>query len=134
VRDLKEWIQRSGATPTPPASAPAGRSSLPIVHPDRPSYDEAAQTRSARSDGNGGWIIEEAPFEIQQEEQEEQETPASPRFETERPLPSLAEVERDLIKAALERFNGNRRKTAETLGISERTLYRKLKEYELVDD
>jgi len=36
-----------------------------------------------------------------------------------------------MIKRSLEKFNGNRRKTAEALNISERTLYRKIKEYEI---
>jgi two-component system response regulator HydG len=44
---------------------------------------------------------------------------------------SLAEVERDLIAANLELSGGNREKTAKLLGIGERTLYRKLKEYGL---
>jgi len=43
-------------------------------------------------------------------------------------LPTLEEAEQQLIVEALERFDGNRRKTAEALGISERTLYRKLKD------
>ncbi len=43
-------------------------------------------------------------------------------------LPTLAEAEEDLITQALKRFDGNRRKTARALGISERTLYRKLKD------
>ena len=45
---------------------------------------------------------------------------------------SMAEVERAAIEAALKGSRGNRRKAAETLGIGERTLYRKLKEYALV--
>jgi DNA-binding NtrC family response regulator len=45
---------------------------------------------------------------------------------------SLAHMERTAIKDALARFSGNRRKAAESLGISERTLYRKIKEYGLV--
>ena len=45
---------------------------------------------------------------------------------------SMAEVERAAIEAALKESRGNRRKAAETLGIGERTLYRKLKEYALV--
>jgi len=44
---------------------------------------------------------------------------------------SLAEVERDLIAQNLELMKGNREKTAKVLGIGERTLYRKLKEYGL---
>ena len=43
----------------------------------------------------------------------------------------LRSAERSLIQAALRQCGGNRRKTAEQLGISERTLYRKLKEYDL---
>ncbi|MFQ6617909.1 MAG: sigma-54 interaction domain-containing protein, partial [Fidelibacterota bacterium] len=42
---------------------------------------------------------------------------------------SLNQMERDLIERTLRKFNNNRRKTAEALKISERTLYRKLKEY-----
>lgn len=44
---------------------------------------------------------------------------------------SLEEIEHEMIKRCLEKFNGNRRKTAEVLNISERTLYRKIKEYEI---
>jgi len=44
---------------------------------------------------------------------------------------SLDEVERDLIAANLELCEGNREKTARLLGIGERTLYRKIKEYGL---
>jgi len=44
---------------------------------------------------------------------------------------SMADVERAAIEAALKETHGNRRKAAETLGIGERTLYRKLKEYAL---
>jgi DNA-binding NtrC family response regulator len=42
---------------------------------------------------------------------------------------SMSDVERAAIDAALRETHGNRRKAAETLGIGERTLYRKLKEY-----
>ncbi|MDX1546921.1 MAG: helix-turn-helix domain-containing protein, partial [Rhodothermales bacterium] len=43
-------------------------------------------------------------------------------------LPTLEEAEHDLITRALKHFDGNRRQTARALGISERTLYRKLKD------
>jgi DNA-binding NtrC family response regulator len=42
----------------------------------------------------------------------------------------MADVERAAIEAALAETRGNRRKAAEMLGIGERTLYRKLKDYE----
>ena len=44
------------------------------------------------------------------------------------PLPTMEEAETALIREALRRFDGNRRQTAEALGISERTLYRKIKD------
>jgi DNA-binding NtrC family response regulator len=44
------------------------------------------------------------------------------------PLPTIEQAERALIEEALKRFEGNRRLSAEALGISERTLYRKIKE------
>jgi DNA-binding NtrC family response regulator len=44
---------------------------------------------------------------------------------------SLSTMERAAIKEALSRAAGNRRKAAEALGISERTLYRKIKEFGL---
>ncbi|MEO0651965.1 MAG: sigma-54 dependent transcriptional regulator [Planctomycetota bacterium] len=44
---------------------------------------------------------------------------------------TLDEVERDLIIANLELVDGNRQKAAQMMGIGERTLYRKIKEYGL---
>lgn len=44
---------------------------------------------------------------------------------------SLEEVEKDMIKKALERNGGKRKNAAADLKISERTLYRKIKEYNL---
>lgn len=41
---------------------------------------------------------------------------------------SILQASEDLIRKALEKHNGNRKKAAEELGISERTLYRKLPE------
>jgi DNA-binding NtrC family response regulator len=43
----------------------------------------------------------------------------------------MTEVEKATIEAALRDTRGNRRKAAEQLGIGERTLYRKIKEYGL---
>ncbi|GGZ45277.1 sigma-54 interaction domain-containing protein [Mesonia mobilis] len=44
---------------------------------------------------------------------------------------SLQDKEIELIKKSLERHNGKRKAAAEELGISERTLYRKIKQYDL---
>jgi len=65
-----------------------------------------------------------------------------PAFEESAPRPAaleipakatMAEIERAAIVHALAEWKGNRRKAAEALGIGERTLYRKLKEYNLAD-
>jgi len=44
---------------------------------------------------------------------------------------SLQQKELELIKKSLEKYNGKRKDAAEELGISERTLYRKIKQYNL---
>jgi DNA-binding NtrC family response regulator len=46
-----------------------------------------------------------------------------------RPGMTLADMEQAAITAALQQVGGNRRKAAEMLGMGERTLYRKIKEY-----
>jgi AraC-like DNA-binding protein len=44
---------------------------------------------------------------------------------------SLEDMEKDLIQKALQKHNGRRKDAAQDLGISERTLYRKIKQYQL---
>ena len=44
---------------------------------------------------------------------------------------SIQDKEKDLIVKALQKHNGRRKKAARELGISERTLYRKIKEYDI---
>ncbi len=48
-----------------------------------------------------------------------------------RPGMTMADVEKAAIEAALREYKGNRRQAAEVLGIGERTLYRKIKAYQL---
>ena len=62
---------------------------------------------------------------------EPKDQPAAPNVISIRPGMSMAEIERTAIEAALRETQGNRRKAADMLGIGERTLYRKLKEYNL---
>lgn len=68
------------------------------------------------------------------------ETAASPTLESEAvkdpvfaeaPRRTLEEIEREAIKIALERNGGNKRRAAEELGISERTIHRKIQDYNL---
>ncbi|MGH7310844.1 MAG: helix-turn-helix domain-containing protein, partial [Candidatus Rokuibacteriota bacterium] len=44
-------------------------------------------------------------------------------------VPTLAEVEKDLILRALAVHNNDKEEAARALGISRRTIYRRLKEY-----
>lgn len=54
-----------------------------------------------------------------------------PHEEVEEESLSLENKEKELIKKALEKHRGKRKYAAQDLGISERTLYRKIKEYDL---
>ncbi|HYY98043.1 MAG TPA: helix-turn-helix domain-containing protein, partial [Pyrinomonadaceae bacterium] len=54
---------------------------------------------------------------------------ASPSSSTDAPV-TLEQLERRHILRVLEEANGNRERAAAILGISARTLYRKLREYE----
>jgi transcriptional regulator with PAS, ATPase and Fis domain len=46
---------------------------------------------------------------------------------------SLEDMEKDMIKKSLKRHAGKRKDVAEELGISERTLYRKIKQFDIPD-
>lgn len=85
-----------------PPPAPAGRASSRSL---APSEDDDAAGRGAAP--SAGAAAEAAPDPDD--------------------LPTLEEAEQELIKRALRQFEGNRRQTSRALGISERTLYRKLK-------
>ncbi len=65
------------------------------------------------------------------EEDDEEEVDEVEEFFTDKEIPSIEEAEKFLIEQALKRFDGNRRKASEALGVSERTLYRKLDQYGL---
>ena len=55
-------------------------------------------------------------------------TLALPEASTSQPIKSLDDLESEAIQHALNFYHGNRRHAASALGISERSLYRKLKE------
>ena len=64
-----------------------------------------------------------------QPEEEEAEWQEQEDFQPQEPHTlSVRKSEEELIRQALEKYNGNRKKAAEELGMSERTLYRKLPE------
>jgi len=70
-------------------------------------------------------VIEEEPVPYDEYAEEDEKSA------DEQTALSLEEVEKDMIIKALERNGGKRRSAALDLKISERTLYRKIKEYGL---
>ena len=65
------------------------------------------------------------------EDAEENEKDSLEIFFEGKNIPSIEEAEKFLIEQALKRYEGNRRKASDALGVSERTLYRKLDQYGL---
>jgi transcriptional regulator with PAS, ATPase and Fis domain len=106
IRDVVYEVDEDGpARPTPREEQPPPSSADKPVPSSAPSSQQSPGSRVPSSNAP------EAP------------TPDDPDE-----LPTLEEAEHDLIRRALRQFEGNRRKTADALGISERTLYRKLKD------
>jgi transcriptional regulator with PAS, ATPase and Fis domain len=83
---------------------------------------------------NSALVKKEENQQGQQEEFEEEEDETNyllaETVEEEETL-SLEAKEIELIKKSLERNKGKRKLAADELGISERTLYRKIKQYDL---
>lgn len=89
---------------------------------------------SDRPDINVGFS-DQTPLGMQsmpeQNEIEAQDESELEQFFSSGDIPSIEDTEKFLIMQALKKFDGNRRKASDTLGISERTLYRKLDQYGL---
>jgi DNA-binding NtrC family response regulator len=91
---------------------------------------ESYRARQASASATGGYLepIRLPPPPEPEIEPEPELEPGSVVF---RPGMTMLEMEKLAIQAALNEVGGNRRKAAEMLGIGERTLYRKIKEYGL---
>ena len=110
VDHLKSAVFGDGGTALPARVLPAPHNDEPIVTPPRMDYD-------GKDSGNGTINVEDYGF-------------AEESHAHERPM-SIQEVSEELIKAALKRNGGKRSAAANELGISERTLYRKIKEFNI---
>ena len=127
-----------GAAATPPAAMPFSPPAAPYTAPastpggwDSDHWDaeqEVAYEPPAPYDDHDG--VADTPFEI---EPDSRPDTLEGVLEDGLPLPTMEEAETALIREALRRFDGNRRETAEALGISERTLYRKIRDLEADD-
>jgi DNA-binding NtrC family response regulator len=87
----------------------------PFMTDTQPAVGNVIISHPRRNDFSG-----HLPADISDPEDDYEETPLS-----------LKEIERKKIDDALKRSRGKRKKAATELGISERTLYRKIKEYNL---
>ncbi|MGH7570256.1 MAG: sigma 54-interacting transcriptional regulator [Gemmatimonadota bacterium] len=89
---------------------------------------EVSWVRAVEVEGEGGNVRQSGPETAAAEEAAERDGEGEASF---RVGMSLDDLERMAIARTLESVHGNRRRAAEILGIGERTLYRKIKEYEL---
>ncbi len=126
LRDLKEQVARLVAGLS--RAAPREVFEQGDLPGERRDYVILGETDQA----NYGSFIEDVAYEIEGDEAPPTNGRRAETAETlpaeEPSLPTLEAAEYDLITRALKFFEGNRRQTAKALGISERTLYRKLKE------
>jgi DNA-binding NtrC family response regulator len=94
---------------------------LPLyLNPSNPNSANYNQAQDQQDD-NSIEYAREVEEELQKEPEEE------PEEET----LSLEKKEKEMIIKALDKNNNRRKYAAQDLGISERTLYRKIKQYEL---
>ena len=98
---------------------------------DSLSGDHARVIRNLYDEENGGFSEEEpsVPRNIHIDSDNRNNIQDTEEFVEESLL--LEDKEIELIKKALDKHNGKRKYAAQELGISERTLYRKIKEYEI---
>ena len=80
---------------------------------------------------NGGATIIHTESNIEVVSPIAPDVPFSYAEEIKEPVLSIPDVNADLIRKCLEKHNGKRKAAAQELGISERTLYRKIKELNL---
>lgn len=94
------------------------------VHDDRktlapPAYDMGG---SYVSKPEPDWVADNQDVDIQDHREEVKEVKEAEKLDN----CSIEQAYQDMIHKALEKYNGNRKKAAKELGISERTLYRKI--------
>lgn len=128
VSELKRIVREQQSTDEKPGKTSHGEVSNFV-------YDNGAQVKLTKDAGTDVpyWDVEEVKDD---DTLPQPETPYADKYAAtvknlQRTVQSLDDVERDTIVRTLEECNGRRKATAERLGISERTLYRKIKEYGL---
>ena len=95
------------------------------------SRDQAQVIRNLYNDEDGSFVKNETTGQQHIHIEPEHKTNIQDTEEFVEESLSLEDKEIELIKKALDKHNGKRKYAAQELGISERTLYRKIKEYEI---
>lgn len=108
LEEVRQHIGMSSSTPTTTHHSPL------LAMPSEPQTEE----------------VEEA-LEVEAEEWSPQNHTAESNSSTEGRPATIAELEKKAIESSLRRNKGNKRKAAEELGISERTIHRKIIDYKL---
>lgn len=108
-----------------PVSAPSNTNSTPSIN--NHNFTDSSGIISKMS-GNG---LSGQPIIIQAQDGDEDEFQEAISYPSTAETLSLEAQEIEMIKKALNKNHGKRKKAADELGISERTLYRKIKQYEL---
>lgn len=115
VNELKKLVHEimSGSIQTGKESSPIHSHTTDLMTTETPAYHRTS--------------IPAMPMVVDDKEEE----PVQYADDYEESVLSLEDVEKEMIRKALERHHGKRRDAANDLKISERTLYRKIKEYNL---
>ena len=126
VSELKRYVSEQQKQAKPFTS------STPQDQPNALLYNREAPMNITNDDNNVSYW-EEIKDDAEQPSSNTNITPSSTTISSQSAAKpkSLDEIELDMIKKALDHNNGRRKAAAEQLGISERTLYRKIKEYGL---
>lgn len=138
---LKEYLPQTNYAPTIMGSAETrqggdseyGRERdilFNMIFSLRSEVDRLRAELDARKDAPAG-LISELPKLSQFSESSEFSEYSESSESSDVPAKSLEETEKEMIRDALERNGGRRKQTAAELKISERTLYRKIKDYGL---
>lgn len=126
VSELKRYVSEQQKQAKPFTT------STPQEQPNALLYNREAPMNITNDDNNVSYW-EEIKDDTEQPTSNTSTTPSSTTTSAQSSAKpkSLDEIELDMIKKALDLNNGRRKAAAEQLGISERTLYRKIKEYGL---
>ena len=130
VARLKKKMDHGDTTPdkketTLPVRQPLFLPNESLIRPSQPMAEDAIAEE----------YVEPAPGETSDEKpalpDSTEEHPATYHQQREQESLNLDKMEKQLLEKALERNDGNRKRAALELGISDRTLYRRLKQYGL---